>query len=123
MAEHREFHLPDLFEGWERPEGYPIGISRKILSGALDETARTGRRTSLVRFAPGAILPRAVEHEFAEEVYVVEGDLLVGCAPGGSGGERFGAGTYAIRPARAPHGPFASETGCLMLEIVYFEDG
>src|SRR4029079_7994072 len=51
--QHREFHTLDLSTGWETPAGYPKGIAQKILSGALDEAAKRGTRTRLLRFQPG----------------------------------------------------------------------
>ena len=39
---HREFYSLDLENGWEVPQGYPVGIEQKILSGSLDEVNRTG---------------------------------------------------------------------------------
>ncbi len=122
MAEHREFHIPDLDSGWETPEGYAPGITRKVLGGHLDEAAGKGRRTSLVRFEPGAVIPEPVIHTFAEEVYLISGDLVVGCDAEGNGGESFPPGTYAIRPSGVHHGPFTSRGGCVMMEILYFED-
>ena len=31
--QHLEFEKLDLNEGWEVPQGYPVGIEHKILSG------------------------------------------------------------------------------------------
>ena len=119
--QHDEFHPVDLDAGWEVPRGYPDGIQQKILSGALDEEARRGTRTRLLRFAPGALTTDPFVHEYWEEVYLVSGDLTVGNDAAGKGGERFDPHTYACRPPGAPHGPFKSEDGCLLLEIHYFD--
>jgi hypothetical protein len=54
-------------------------------------------------------------------VYLVEGDLTVGNDSEGNGGEAFPPHTYACRPPGAPHGPFKSEGGCLLLEIHYYD--
>ena len=51
--EHLEFHSLDLALGWRTPAGYPDGIQEKILAGALDENAKAGNRTRLLRFEPG----------------------------------------------------------------------
>ena len=48
---HEEFHALDMGVGWETPPGYPTGIAQKILSGALDETAK--RKRSLIVRAHG----------------------------------------------------------------------
>lgn len=119
--QHDEFHTVDLDTGWEVPRGYPDGIQQKILSGALDEEARRGTRTRLLRFAPGALTTAPFVHEYWEEVYLVSGDLTVGNDATGNGGEKFSPHTYACRPPGAAHGPFKSDDGCLLLEIHYFD--
>jgi hypothetical protein len=119
--EHKEFYPVDLDDGWETPPGYPEGIQQKILAGALDEQAQSGTRTRLLRFAPGVFTVEPFVHSYWEEVYLVEGDLTVGNDAAGKGGETFRPHTYACRPPGAPHGPFKSERGCLLLEVHYFE--
>lgn len=118
--QHDEFYTVDLGSGWETPAGYPAGIQQKILAGALDEQARRGTRTRLLRFAPGVFTTEPFVHEYWEEVYLLSGDLTVGNDAQGNGGESFSQHTYACRPPGAPHGPFKSEGGCLLLEIHYF---
>jgi hypothetical protein len=117
---HLEFHGVDIETGWEAPAGYPPGIEQKILASDLDEEARTGSRTRLLRFAPGIGTATPVVHEYWEEVYLLEGDLIVGCDAQGEGGETFNAPTYACRPPGVLHGPFKSEKGCLLFELQYF---
>jgi hypothetical protein len=119
--EHDEFYALDLDSGWEVPLGYPDGIEQKILAGSLDEEDRHGTRTRLLRFAPGVFTTKPFVHEYWEEVYLVSGDLTVGNDAEGNGGESFAPNTYACRPPGAPHGPFKSEGGCLLLEIHYFD--
>jgi hypothetical protein len=113
--EHREFHAVDLSTGWHVPPGYPPGIEQKILSGKLDEDKRLGSRTRLLRFHPGVFTTNPFVHEYWEEVYLLSGHLIVG-----SDG-KFAPNTYACRPPGVYHGPFRSETGCLLLEIHYFD--
>jgi hypothetical protein len=119
--EHKEFHALDMSSGWETPPGYPAGIQQKILSGALDEAKKSGTRTRLLRFAPGVYTTKPFVHDYWEEVYLVSGDLIVGNDETGEGGERFAANTYACRPPGVHHGPFKSETGCLLMEIHYYD--
>jgi len=119
--QHDEFYAVDLEHGWETPPSYPEGIQQKILAGALDEEAKRGTRTRLLRFAPGVFTTAPFVHEYWEEVYLVSGDLTVGNDADGRGGESFAPHTYACRPPGAPHGPFKSEGGCLLLEIHYFD--
>ena len=83
-------------EGWRSPPGYPEDIQQKILAGGLDETSKTGNRTRLLRFKPGAFTTEPFVHDYWEEVYLVSGDLIVGER------ERRAAqtspNTYACRP-------------------------
>jgi hypothetical protein len=118
---HDEFYALDLDSGWEVPPGYPVGIKQKILSGGLDEEGRHGSRTRLLRFDPGVFTTEPFVHEHWEEVFLFSGDLTVGNDKQGKGGESFKPLTYACRPPGAYHGPFKSETGCLLLEIHYFD--
>jgi hypothetical protein len=118
MKEHLEFHAVDLTAGWRRVAGYPPGIEEKILAGALDEKARTGNRTRLLRFEPGARTTLPFVHDYWEEVFLLSGDLVVGDE--GSGLTTYGPNTYACRPPGVYHGPFRSTEGCLMIEIHYY---
>ena len=119
--EHKEFHTLDMDEGWHVPPGYPEGIKQKILSGGLDETAKRGTRTRLLRFDPGVYTTSPFVHDYWEEVYLVSGDLTVGNDDKGQGGEAFPPNTYACRPPGAHHGPFKSNGGCLLLEMHYYD--
>src|SRR3954464_2326046 len=105
---HLEFHTLDMTRGWETPPGYPEGIEQKILAGGLDETARRGTRTRLLRFAPGVHTTEPFVHDYWEEVYLVSGALTVGNDAAGNGGTSFRPNTYACRPPGAAHGPFKS---------------
>jgi hypothetical protein len=119
--EIREFFSVDMSTGWECPPGYPEGIEQKILAGSLDEAAKSGNRTRLLRFQPGRFTTAPFVHDYWEEVYLVSGDLIVGNDERGEGGEQFLANTYACRPPGASHGPFRSEGGCLLFEIHYYD--
>ena len=119
--QHKEFHLLDMTQGWVTLPGYPSGIQQKILSGALDEQARRGSRTRFLRFEPGVFTTKPFVHDYWEEVYLVSGDLIVGNDEHGQHGESFQPNTYACRPPGVHHGPFKSETGCLLLEIHYYD--
>jgi hypothetical protein len=55
-------------------------------------------------------------------VFLFSGDLTVGNDEHRKGGESFQPNTpMACRPPRAFHGPFKSETGCVLIEIHYFD--
>ena len=119
---HLEFHPLDLNSGWETPAGYPEGIAQKILAGELDEVAKRGNRTRLLRFLPGVYTTEPFRHDYWEEVYLLSGDLIVGSDESGEGGESFAPHTYACRPPGVDHGPFKSREGCLLLEVHYYEE-
>jgi hypothetical protein len=118
---HLEFVGVDLQAGWETPTGYPPGFTQKILASDIDEEAKRGSRTRLLRLAPGAYSTVPFVHDHWEEVFLVEGDLVVGNDAHGQGGKSSRAFTYACRPPGVHHGPFASRGGCLLYEIHYYE--
>lgn len=119
---HLEFVSLDQDSGWEAPPGYPPGtrIFQRILASDIDEVGKTGSRTRLLRFDPGQFSTQPFVHDHWEEVYLVSGDLTVGNDASGKGGESFQAPTFACRPPGVWHGPFKSETGCLLLEFHYY---
>jgi ChrR Cupin-like domain len=119
---HIEFLRVDMKEGFAPPSGYPSSIQQKILASDIDEKAKTGSRTRLLRFDAGAFTTAPFVHDHWEEVYLVSGDLTVGNDAQGNGGENFPAPTYACRPPGAVHGPFKSEKGCLLYEIHYYDE-
>lgn len=95
---------------WKPIEGLE-GLAEE-LTLAIDEVS--GDYTRLTRFMPGvdttAFGPKT--HSYPEEIFIVEGRLY---------DEAFEkwleAGDYASRPPGEIHGPFKTETGCLVLEI------
>jgi hypothetical protein len=119
--EHLEFHQIDLQTGWRTPPGYPSEIQQKILAGALNEVAKTGTRTRLLRFGAGARTTQPFVHDFWEEVYLLSGDLVVGDETSGLTLQNYSANTYACRPPGVYHGPFRSGKGCMLLEFHYYE--
>ena len=119
---HKEFHALDLSEGWHTLPGYPAGIQEKVIAGGLDEKNKRGNRTRLLRFAPGTYTTEPFVHEYWEEVFLVSGDLIVGNDKQGRGGEKFEGYTYAVRPPGVIHGPFKSDTGCILLETHFYQD-
>ncbi len=118
---HREFYQVDMLSGWESPEGYPKGIQQKILSGTLDAANKRGGHTRLLRFLPGAYTTEPFVHDYWEEVFVLNGDLIADSDTAGKGGKPFYQNTYCVRPPGIPHGPFRSEKGCLLLESHYYD--
>ena len=117
---HIEFMKLDMDEGWETPPGYPSGMQQKVLTSDLDEEGKTGSRSRFLRILPGTYSTEPFIHDHWEEVYLCEGDLIVGNDINGEGGEKFYAPTYACRPPGAYHGPFKSDEGCVMFELHYY---
>ncbi len=117
---HMEFTSIGMDDGWEVPPGYKPGFKQKILASDFNEDARTGSRTRILKIEPGEFSETPFVHDFWEEVFLFEGDLIVGNDARGNGGEKFHAPTYACRPPGVYHGPFKSEKGCLLVEIHYY---
>ena len=115
--DHREFFDALAEEGWTPVAGY-TGVEQKVLSGAFDHETRTGSVTRLSRWAAGAAVTEAVAHDWCEEVFLVSGSLSIGTEH--TEDRVLPAGTYAVRPADVPHGPFFSKDGCLMIEFLYY---
>ncbi len=109
MKDEHEFFRADAVP-W-RPGPQP-GTAEKVLSR---DPADPDVLTRLVRWDPGfATDAGVIRHEWAEEVYLLEGDhhdLTLG--------RTFHAGSFASRPPAMPHGPYRTENGCVMLEIRY----
>ena len=81
---------------------------------------KRGSRTRLLKIEPGAFSTEPFVHDHWEEVYVVQGDLVVGNDRQGKGGQQCFAPTYACRPPGVHHGPFTSRGGCILHEIHYY---
>ena len=107
----------DLDTGWAQLPGFPEGLMVKSLADDLDEEAKRGARTRLVKFAPGACTTNPLVHDYWEEVVLLQGKLTLtaGAAQGADA-----ALTYSCRPPGTPHGPFLSEEGCILLEFQYY---
>ena len=118
---HLEFAPIDMNTGWQTPPGYKEGFKQKILATDLDEAGKRGSRSRLLRIEPGAFSEKPFVHDFWEEVYLIEGDLIVGNDEHGNGGQPFLAPTYACRPPGVYHGPFRSDKGCLLFELHYYQ--
>jgi quercetin dioxygenase-like cupin family protein len=78
------------------------GVSVK----ALRRDPETGASTALVKLEAGATFP-AHDHPAGEEVFVLEGDVLIGP-------DRLGAGDYLYTPPGGKHAA-SSQNGCLFL--------
>ena len=65
-----------MSSGRAEPPGYPEGIQQKILAGDLDEDAKAGSRTRLLRFDPSIYTTQPFVHDYWEEVYLSQVILL-----------------------------------------------
>ncbi len=116
-----DFNEIDIEGGWETPEGYPPTVGAKILSGGLDEANRRGRCTLLMRYLPGTVDQRVLSHDFVEEVWVLDGEMDWLDEDGGIV-QHIPKNSYVCRRPHVPHGPFRSQTGCLILVTFYYAD-
>ncbi len=115
-----DFSAVDLNEGFAPRDGGVAGITEKVLSGELDPEKRRGSRTRLLRLAPGTRTPEAHAHDYWEEIYVLEGAMIV-ADEAADGGERVvAAPAYACREPGFMHGPVRTVAGCLLLEFPWY---
>ena len=114
------FHDVDLETGFETRGDGNSGISVKVLSSDLDTVAKRGRRTRILRMAPGSQTPEAHAHDYWEEIYMLEGEMIV--QDGTDGEKRVAAGSYAAREPGVMHGPVRSDVGCLMIDFCWYPD-
>jgi len=97
---------------WTPIEGLE-GLAEE-LTLAID--TKTGDYTRLTRFKPGAdtLAFGAKSHTYPEEIIIMEGSLYDAAFD-----RWLEAGDYASRPPGEIHGPFKTETGCVVLEMSY----
>jgi hypothetical protein len=111
-----EFFRPDHIP-WESVAGSATGgaggagVKQKILSRSED-----GDVTRLLQFDAGVETTETITHDFWEEVWILEGELVdLGKK------QTFTAGMYACRPPGMVHGPYRVPMGCVTLEMRYFK--
>ena len=99
-------------DGWQPVEGLE-GMAEFV---TLARDAETGNYTRLTRFLPGADTSGAGAqvHDYPEEVLIVEGRLYDAAFD-----RWLHAGDYASRPPGELHGPFRTDTGCVVFEVSY----
>ncbi|SER42656.1 ChrR Cupin-like domain-containing protein [Lentzea xinjiangensis] len=104
MREEHEFFPVDALT-W-RPAA--PGVTERVLSRDPDSATLT----RIARWEPGLRTSGVIRHDYHEEVYLLEGDLTDLTL-----GATFLAGHFASRRPGMPHGPYRTDTGCVMLEI------
>jgi ChrR Cupin-like domain len=103
---------PNNHEKWTQIPGLE-GVAEE-LTLSLDQDS--GEYTRLTRFHPGADTTNfgGKSHDYPEEVLIVSGRLF---------DQAFNmwleSGHYASRPPGEVHGPFKTDTGCVVLEISF----
>ncbi len=116
-----DFTAIDLKKDFCPRDGGVSGITEKVLSGDLDTERRRGSRTRLIRLAPGTQTPAAHAHDYWEEIYVLEGAMIVADAAAEDGERIVAAPAHACREPGFMHGPVRSEGGCLLLEFSWYD--
>jgi len=97
---------------WTPIKGMETMAEELTLSIDLD----TGEYTRLTRFLPSADTTPfgGKSHAYPEEIFIVSGRLYDAAF-----GMWLEAGHYASRPPGEKHGPFKTETGCVVLEVSF----
>lgn len=92
------------------------GMEHMAQELTLSRDDDTGEYTRLTRFLPGADTTPfgGKSHVYPEEIFIVSGRLYDAAF-----GMWLEAGHYASRPPGERHGPFKTETGCVVLEISF----
>ncbi len=104
--------LPENRHRWRAVDGMD-GVAQE-LTLAMDE--ETGDYTRLTRFQPGADTSPfgAKSHDYPEEVMILQGRLYDAAFD-----QWLEVGDYASRPPGEVHGPFRTDSGCIVLEISF----
>jgi hypothetical protein len=98
--------------GWQPVKGLE-GMADEL---TLSQDPESGEYTRLTRFHPGADTAPfgAKSHDYPEEIFIVSGRLYDAAF-----GLWLEAGHYASRPPGERHGPFRTDTGCVVLEMSF----
>lgn len=96
---------------WEEVEEGSDGIYEMVMYRDDD-----GSHTRFLRMEPGASFDERLEHDFYEELYILEGGIIDTTLD-----EAFTAGMYACRTPGMPHGPYEAPVGFLSMEFRYYE--
>jgi hypothetical protein len=96
---------------WHRPEGEPEGVDEVVLHRHED-----GSYSHILRVRQGVELPEPVVHDFYEEAYYLEGEML-----NTKTDQRITGGDYVFHEPGEEHGPFRCLKECLILEFRYYK--
>lgn len=96
---------------WSRAKGEPEGVDEVLLHMHDD-----GSYTHVMRIPEGVEYPAPVRHDFYEEAYYIEGEML-----NTKSNETIKGGAYVFHEPGEEHGPFRCLKTCLILEFRYFK--
>lgn len=120
FKQHLEYFPIDLDDGFTSVPGMP-GLSVRVLTGTLDEDAKRGSITRLVKFAPGTVLDRVITRDCYQEVLILRGALQAATPDAPTAFKTFPALSFATRPPNVSHGPYvAGPEGCVLIETKYY---
>ncbi|HUK74399.1 MAG TPA: hypothetical protein VLU99_01305 [Nitrososphaerales archaeon] len=95
---------------WKHVEGEPEGMDELLL-----HTHPDGSYTHLLRVKKGVEIDEPVKHEFFEEAYYLEGEMLAT-----NTNTKIVRGMYVFHEPGEEHGPFKCLKTCLILEFRYY---
>jgi hypothetical protein len=95
---------------WTHPEDEPEGVREAFLHKSDD-----GSYTHVLRIEAGTEFREPISHDFFEEAYYVEGEMLNTKTM-----ETIKAGSYIFHEPNEEHGPFRCIRSCLILELRYY---
>jgi redox-sensitive bicupin YhaK (pirin superfamily) len=96
---------------WRHAKGEPEGVDEVLLHRQKD-----GSYTHVLRIKDGVEFTQPVKHDFYEEAYYLEGEMLNTKTK-----ETIGAGAYVFHRPGEEHGPFKCLKTCLILEFRYYK--
>lgn len=96
---------------WRHPDGEPEGVQEALLN-----THKDGSYTHVLKVEAGTIFPERVSHEFFEEVYYIQGEMV-----NTKTHKKIRGGAYVLHRPGEYHGPFKCLKTCLILEFRYYK--
>jgi hypothetical protein len=96
---------------WRHAKGEPEGVDEVVLHRHKD-----GSYTHVMRVKTGVEMQQPVKHDFYEEAFYLEGEML-----NTKNKERIGSGDYVFHKPGEEHGPFKCLKTCLILEFRYYK--
>jgi hypothetical protein len=101
---------------WKAVEGGSGATGAGIWEKILSQDEKSGDYTRVLRFDSGVETYDVIQHDFWEEVIILDGSLIDKTLD-----KEFTKGMYACRPPRMKHGPYRTPNGCMTFELRYFK--